>query len=327
MSRRVVASAPGKVNLVLWSGPPDAQGYHPLYSIFETLRMRETVTLTPQSRKCSDARSARGVSIRTVVNVADPDTNMRLATEINSLNPQRNLAWRAVDSIRRYVEDNGGRPPGAAITVHKTIPIAGGMAGGSADAAAALVAANEFYQANMSEYALQEIARSLGADVPTCVIGGLNVGFGYGDYVTRLDSGVTPTHHWVMVLAHEGLSTPAVFEEFDKRGRGRSPLPEFLLQMHSRVAEADAAELADMLDNDLEGISRLMRADLDATFHAIEQTDAVGAILSGSGPTIAVLARDEEHALKISHLLEREPSVAATIVTAGPGQAARLEDV
>lgn len=326
MTRRVIASAPGKVNLVLWSGRPDARGYHPLYSIFETLRMRETVTITASTSAHSESRSLSEVSIHTVVDVADPGTNTRLATEINSLDPHRNLAWRAVDAVRTSVKENGGYAPGAAIEIHKTIPVAGGMAGGSADAAAALVAANEFFQAGLDAESIHSLARSLGADVPTCVSGGLNIGFGYGDHVTRLDTPATPTHHWVMVLAHDGLSTPAVFREFDRRGDGRSSLPEAVTQLHSQIAGADAEELATLLDNDLEGVARSMRSDLDATFDAIDRTDAVGAVLSGSGPTIAVLARDEDHARALSHRLESEPSVAATIVTAGPAQAARLED-
>ncbi|MDO5719932.1 MAG: 4-(cytidine 5'-diphospho)-2-C-methyl-D-erythritol kinase [Actinomycetaceae bacterium] len=326
MTRRVIASAPGKVNLVLWSGRPDMRGYHPLYSIFETLHMRETVMITANTAAHSASPSACEVSIRTVVDVADAATNSRVAREINSLDPRRNLAWKAVDAVRKLVMEKGGYAPGAAIEIRKTIPVAGGMAGGSADAAAALIAANEFFQAQLDAETIHQLARSLGADVPTCVAGGLNIGFGYGDHITRLDTPATPTHHWVMVLAYEGLSTPAVFREFDRRGEGRSSLPQVITPLHSQIAMAPAETLADLLDNDLENISRAMRSDLEATFDAIKATDAVGAVLSGSGPTIAVLARDETHAHSLSQELEGEPSVAQTIVTSGPAEPARLED-
>ncbi|MDO5728268.1 MAG: 4-(cytidine 5'-diphospho)-2-C-methyl-D-erythritol kinase [Actinomycetaceae bacterium] len=321
----VTASAPGKVNLVLWCGRQDEHGYHPLYTIFEALNLRETVTVS-FARPVRDRRTVDGIGVRTVVTVADSTTNERLSDQINALDPERNLAVRAVHLVRSIARTQGKDIPPVDIDVVKRIPIAGGMAGGSADAAAALTAANELFGTGLDADDLEECGRRLGADVPACLAGGISLGLGYGDHMTRLDGTSTPTHHWVLLLAHDGLATPAVFHHFDARGMGREELPHTLLNEHENLARVDGTELAGALDNDLEQIVRTIRPDLEATFHAIERTDALGALLSGSGPTIAVAARDRDHAHSLAATLSREPSVAGTVITSGPSNPAKVEN-
>lgn len=326
MTTRVTASAPGKVNLVLFSARQDHRGYHPLYSIFETLDLRETVTVSAAKSLSGHPGTTDGITVHTVVSVADSLTNARLSEQINDLDPQQNLAVRAVSLIRSIAGEKGRGTPNVDIEVVKRIPIAGGMAGGSADAAAALVAANEFFHTELEPSSLERLGRRLGADVPSCLTGGMSLGLGYGDHMRRLDDGGTPRHHWVMLMAHEGLSTPAVFAQFDSQYRGRDTLAQTLLPEHEHIASSPAEDIATVLHNDLEATVRDMRPDLDATFRAVSRTDALGALLSGSGPTIAVLARDREHAQVLQGRLSRDATVAGAVVTSGPAQPAKVEN-
>lgn len=327
MTMWVTASAPGKVNLVLLSARKDDRGYHRLYSIFETLNLRETVTVSAARSNLGRSETSGGITIRTVVSVADSLTNARLSEQINALNPQRNLAVRAVSLIRAIASEKGMETPNVDIEVVKRIPIAGGMAGGSADAAAALIAANEFFQTGLDAPVLERLGRSLGADVPACLTGGISLGLGYGDYMRRLDSDNTLKHYWVMLMAHEGLSTPAVFARFDTQHLGRDTLAQALLPEHEHIASSPAEAVSAVLHNDLEATVRDMRPDLEATFRAVNRTDALGALLSGSGPTIAVLARDREHARTLQSRLSREATVAGAIITSGPAQPAKVENI
>lgn len=315
---KACASAPGKINLVLNVARPDRRGYHPLFSVFDTVENRETVclTLVPTGRP-------QPVEITTKVKI-DPATDTQVEAVLAKLDPAQNLAVKAVVGVAKASDSERCRALregqlAARVEVVKTIPMAGGMAGGSADAAAALVAANAALVAELSDDELHQMGRKLGADVPACLAGKVSVATGYGDHIeTTIE---VPTHHWVLALAHEGLSTPTVFAAFDQAQRGRESLPTGLDEIRTQALQA--ADLTQVLENDLQATAA-QRPDLAATLTRLQQRGET-AILCGSGPTIAVLATDAEHAHRLAHQLRTWPTVAATTVTTAPSAPARLE--
>lgn len=335
------ASAPGKVNLLLRVCAPDEHGYHPLFTVFETLNSREHVHAALYKNTADPVPTTKRKPTGPIITVTnrvklDPHPDTAAEAALNQLDPSQHLAWRAAATIMQ-----AGTSPRCralrngkiqmALTVVKRIPVAGGMAGGSADAAAALIATNEILQAGLSATELIEVGRTLGADVPACLTGGISVARGYGDRIIQnLNGG---PHHWVMLTAHEGLSTPAVFREYDRvnpnqsqpHGRVSKPLPHELTPLQERAFGGNATELASHLSNDLQAVALQLRTDLRRTMKQLESTDAVAAVLSGSGPTIAVLARDPAHARKLAEKCAKWDSVAAAIITTGPAEPAKLE--
>ena len=335
----VIASAPGKVNLVLLVAKPDERNFHPLYSIFETLNIRETATVETRPIARTDVLH-EGYPI--VVTTVEPDSAGGITageqpqlgkasqlSELSHLDPTRHLAWRAAAALIDEANSRGLNGPAPDhvldIEITKRIPIAGGMAGGSADAAATLVAVNRALGLDLDDESLHEIGRKLGADIPACLQGGISLGLGYGDHMTRLDDESTHTHHWVMVTMEQGLSTPAVFKEFDSRGRGRDELPT-QLRHQDRAVLGRASVMRQVLENDLQETAREIHSTLEKAWEVIEQTDALASILSGSGPTVAVLARNEKHALELATHLKNQPGIANAFTTSGPSQPARIEN-
>lgn len=245
----VLASAPGKVNTYLAVGPPEDDGYHPLTSIFMAISLREWVELRPTEGTFLDegVRSVKTVGYSLPADGGDPVFDAALTEDLADLDPDIHLAARAVRAV--FEEGAGhanlGLLPAVDVVVHKTIPVAGGMAGGSADAAAALVAANKILKstlpkesassraglsraglsragvsrAGLSPAELEVLGASLGADVPACLVGGLALGLGRGDEMRLLTPGSEkpqPTSWWwVARVAQTGLSTPEVFSVFD----------------------------------------------------------------------------------------------------------------
>jgi len=210
--REVRASAPGKVNLTLRVGAPTPDGYHPLVTVFEALDLRETVTVRTSKTP--------GVRVETVAYLPDGSVDEATTRAMADLDPQAHLAVRAARVLQRLAAAGpwASTAAGLSIRVDKRVPVAGGMAGGSADAAAALVACNELWELGLGAEQLQAIGRSLGADVPACMAGGIALGTGRGDHMSVLREGdeAGAGRHWVMLLAREGLSTPSVFREFDR---------------------------------------------------------------------------------------------------------------
>lgn len=307
----IVATAPGKVNLALLVAKPDERGYHPLYSIFETLNLREQAAV--EFRPLNADTGPASISVRTVGEMAN--------VGLEGLDPKRHLAWRAAKALADEAEKRGreGVPEGMELHVEitKRVPVAGGMAGGSADAAATLVAVNELLGLELQRDELHAIGRSLGADVPACLEGGISLGLGYGDHMTRLDTPETPRHHWVMCTMSEGLSTPAVFKHFDAAGRGREELP-VSLRSRDLAALGDAEMVSSMLENDLESSARELHPALNRAWSVVENAGALAVVLSGSGPTIAALARDEEHARELAERLGEAPEIERAIAVWGP---------
>ena len=217
--REVRASAPGKVNLTLRVGAPTPDGYHPLVTVFESLALRETVTVRTSKTP--------GVRVETIAYLPDGSVDEATTRAMAELDPDAHLAVRAARVLQRLAAAGpwASTAAGLSIRVDKRVPVAGGMAGGSADAAAALVACNELWELGLGDEQLHAIGRSLGADVPACLAGGIALGTGRGDHMSVLREGgeAVAQHHWVVLLSREGLSTPSVFREFDRIDAEQAP--------------------------------------------------------------------------------------------------------
>ena len=245
------------------------------------------------------------------------------------LDPQTHLAVRAARVLQRLAAAGpwASTAAGLSIRVDKRVPVAGGMAGGSADAAAALVACNELWELGLGADQLETIGRTLGADVPACLAGGIALGTGRGDHMSVLREGgeAVAQHHWVMLLAREGLSTPSVFREFDRVDAVGAPALAEPTPEEVAALCAGPEELRHCLVNDLQAPALRLRPELAETIAAATDAGALAVTLSGSGPTVAALARDAEHAHTLAATLSDAPTVARAIPAHGPACGARIE--
>jgi 4-diphosphocytidyl-2-C-methyl-D-erythritol kinase len=301
MTHEVKVRVPGKVNLALVVGAPRADGYHPLATVFQAVSLFDDVT-------ASAGRRGRGITIEVQGEGAD-------VVPLDA----RNLAWRAAEAVAQSI----GVDPDVALHISKGIPVAGGMAGGSADAAAALVACNALWSAGLSRDDLEGLARGLGADVPFLLHGGTALGLERGDALTPV---LAPaTFHWVFALADGGLSTAEVFARLDAdRGDRVQPEPRVPDDFLAALRTGDPQRLGPALVNQLQDAAVGMRPDLAKVLRSGRDAGALGAIVSGSGPTCAFLARDDEHALDLAVTLAAD-GVCRTVRTAnGPVSGARV---
>jgi len=294
----VTARAPGKVNIQLSVGPVRADGFHPLASVFHAVGLVEEVTLT---------RGAPGAGPRVEVTGLQADEVPRDAT---------NLAWRAVEAVA----DELGVAADVVIRIVKGVPVAGGMAGGSADCAAALVAANDLLGGGLSRSDLARLGLALGSDVPFALHGGTALGLGRGEQLSPLM--VRGEFHWVFATARLGLSTPAVYAAFDRMVTGRVvPQPEVDGAVVAALRAGDARAL---------GISSTqepalgLRPTLRDVLEAGESAGALGSLVSGSGPTAAFLVADPARAARVAAALAGLEQVRATFATSGPAPGARI---
>lgn len=321
--REVRASAPGKVNLTLRVGAPTPDGYHPLVTVFEALNLRETVTVRTSKTP--------GVRVETVAYLPDGSVDEATTRAMEDVDPATHLAVRAARVLQRLAAAGpwASTAAGLSIRVDKRVPVAGGMAGGSADAAAALVACNELWELGLGDEQLHAIGRSLGADVPACLAGGIALGTGRGDHMSVLregdEAGAEYQHHWVMLLAHEGLSTPSVFREFDRVDAAGAPALAEPTPEEVAALCAGPESLRHCLVNDLQAPALRLRPELADTIASAKEAGALAVTLSGSGPTVAALARDAEHARTLAATLSDAPTVARAIPTHGPACGARIE--
>ena len=263
---------PAKVNLQLSVGPRRDDGYHDLMTVFHSVSLFDEVTVRPADR----------ASVR----VTGQD-----ASQVPT--GRTNLAARAARALAAAVK-RGGQSE-VQIEIRKRIPIAAGLAGGSADAAATLVACNELWQAGLTQAELSEIAAGLGSDVPFALLGGTAIGQGRGERLTAaLAAG---TYHWVLAFATGGLSTPDVYAACD-RLRDAAPVapPELSTGLMAALRSGDPAAVGLQLSNDLQPAAVSLRPDLRRALAAGEESGALGAIVSGSGPTCAFLAADARQA-------------------------------
>ncbi len=303
MLASVTVRAPAKVNLALGVGPLRADGYHGLATVFHAVGLYDDLVATPLPA---------GSGLQLVVEGAGADQVPRDAT---------NLAARALTALEPY-----GAPRDVSLTIRKGIPVAGGMAGGSADAAGTLVAVDALFGLGLSRDRLLEVAATLGSDVPFVLHGGTVVG---SDTGTRLTPAlVRGTYHWVFVLAEVGLSTPLVYGEFDRLHAGAGPVPEPTVppELMAALRAGDAAALGKSLHNDLQAAALSLRPNLAQVLSIGEEYGALGGLVSGSGPTCAFLARDDEHAVDLAVAFTAS-GVCRTVKRAiGPVPGARVVD-
>lgn len=294
--RPVTARAHGKVNLHLGVGEARADGYHELSTVFMAVDRPETVTLIPEP----GAKVASGVvtSMRTTCHVSVPDED---------LDTPKNLAWRAVNAICE-----GADVPPVRIEVDKTIPVAGGMAGGSADAAAAIKATVGYLAQNGIEVAaerVQDIASELGADVPFALMGGIALGTDRGDALVPM---MGRGEYWFAFLNPKvGLSTGQVFEHLDDmRFNNASLVPKMDTTLLSRaLLSGDPVQVGAVMHNDLEVAALDLQPRLSALIRNAEMAGAIRAMVSGSGPTVAALCPDRETAHIVVDELTRSGDV------------------
>lgn len=290
------------MNLALRVGPPRMDGFHPLDTVFEALDIYESVSATYDPSEISLTMLSGGEGLPT---------------------DERNIAVKAAMTLR----ESFGVRDGVRLQIDKRIPVAGGMAGGSADAAATLVACNELWELEASRDDLLEIAAELGSDVPFALMGGLAHGIGRGERLVPINADVH--HYWVMIASHEGLSTPAVFTEFDQI-MGYTRVPETLvpdtLDLQRALASGNAAEIAALMANDLEVPAFSLRPNLRTLMKSVGER-GVATILSGSGPTIAILCNSKGAADQLARDLMAERPGLDILRANGPVAGAHVTEV
>ena len=276
----VTVRVPAKLNLQLAVGPPRADGYHNLVTVFHAVSLFDQVTVEPAGR---DGVTVTGEGADRVP--ADHD----------------NLAFRAVVAFRAAVRDGGAGPAGVRVTIAKRIPVAAGLAGGSADAAAALVACNELWATGLTQRQLCEIGATVGSDVAFALLGGTAVGRGRGEQLTPALVPATQ-YHWVLAFADGQLSTPEVYATLDRlRTAPAGPAhPGLDAALMSALRAGDAKLVGSRLSNDLQPAAVSLFPALRKTLTAGLELGALGALVAGSGPTCAFLAANAERALDLA---------------------------
>ncbi|OBA86833.1 4-(cytidine 5'-diphospho)-2-C-methyl-D-erythritol kinase [Mycobacteriaceae bacterium 1482268.1] len=300
----VTVRVPGKVNLYLAVGDRREDGYHELTTVFHAVSLLDEVTV----------RNADVLSLELVgEGSSGPEA---LPTD------ERNLAWQAAELMAEHV----GRAPDVAITIEKSIPVAGGMAGGSADAAAVLVAMNSLWELGVPRRDLHSMAAQLGSDVPFALHGGTALGTGRGGELATVLA--RNTFHWVLAFANGGLSTPAVFAEIDRlRESEKRTLPPPLDDAEpvlAALASGDPASLASLLGNDLQPAALSLDPALRRTLRAGVEAGALAGIVSGSGPTCAFLCASSTSAVNVGAELAGAGVCRTVRVASGPVQGARV---
>ncbi|HEY3001056.1 MAG TPA: 4-(cytidine 5'-diphospho)-2-C-methyl-D-erythritol kinase [Kribbellaceae bacterium] len=270
--RAVTVRSPAKINLALSVGPPRADGFHPLATVYQAVALYDDVTATPRT---------------------DGEFTVEVRGDFANAVPvdDSNLALRAA----RLLASRHDLTAGADLVIRKTIPVAGGMAGGSTDAAAALVACARAWGLGLGAADLTGLAAELGSDVPFCLIGHTALGRGRGEQVTEVLT--RGSFQWVFAVSDEGLPTPEVYRELDRlreRKRIRALAPSVPPALLSALLSGDPSVLAVALSNDLQDAALALRPELGDTLRYGLDRGALAALVSGSGPTCLFLAPDAQ---------------------------------
>jgi 4-diphosphocytidyl-2-C-methyl-D-erythritol kinase len=293
--------APAKLNLHLSVGPLRRDGFHELTTVFQAVSLVDELTATPADSLHLEVDGEGAAQVP-----ADG----------------ANLAWRAAELLAEHT----GRRPGVALRIRKAIPVAGGCAGGSADAAAALVACDALWGTGMTRDGLTALAARLGSDVPFVLQGGTALGTGRGEHLTSVLA--RGAYAWVLAVADGGLSTPAVYGELDRQ-RATGPVtvagePSGVL---AALRSGDAAGLGRALHNDLQPAALSLAPRLRKVLDAGRELGALGCLVSGSGPTVALLAADPDAADGLAASLAAEGVCRAVRRADGPVSGARVVEV
>lgn len=322
----VSVSAPGKVNLFLALGAARPDGYHPLNTIFAQIGLSETVTVSPlkslattapqpaSTAPVSSASSAPALAApaaqpglvpaaqtggpRIELALTRPDSNVPL--------DHTNLAYRAAQAVAQQAAQRGLATPDVHILLDKAVPVAGGMAGGSADAAATLKACNEFWQVGLSLEELAHLGAQLGADVPFGLYGGVALGTGRGDLIEPLKAAPGP-YYWTFALQDEGLSTAAVFKHFDATVQAPPAADMPPEQLLAALEAGDVAEVSRHIRNDLQATAIDLRPELGQLIDLAKKAGALSAMVSGSGPTVAALSSSRAAAERVAQCWRTTP--------------------
>lgn len=296
----VRVKAPAKINLALKVGSPRADGFHPLATVYQAVSLYDEV----------DAAWA------------DPDEfEVAVTGEGADLVPvdDENLAIRAAQLLARTYGPHDSL--GVSLTIRKAIPVAGGLAGGSSNGAAALLACAVLWDLDVGPEALGELAAELGSDVPFSLVGGTSIGSGRGEsLVPALARG---TYHWVLAFGHTGLSTPAVYRRFDEISTP-SDQPSIPDELMNALRLGDPKLLGQTLSNDLQDAALDLQPALRQTLDLGLECGALGALVSGSGPTCAFLVSSEPAAVDLSLAIEAEGLCGGVRRVTGPVAGARV---
>ncbi|MFE9561060.1 4-(cytidine 5'-diphospho)-2-C-methyl-D-erythritol kinase [Streptomyces sp. NPDC006487] len=297
MSGTITVRVPAKVNVQLAVGAARPDGFHDLANVFLAVSLYDEVTAT--------------AAAELTVTCAGPDAG-KVPLD------RTNLVARAA----QILAERAGLSPDVHLHIEKRIPVAGGMAGGSADGAAALLACDALWGLETPVGDLLDICAELGSDVPFSLVGGAALGTGRGEILTPVAAG---TFHWVFAVADGGLSTPAVFREFDRLTAGTDvPAPQASPALLAALASGDPDELAATLANGLQPAALSLRPALADTLAAGTEAGALAALVSGSGPTTAFLVRDAESAMKVAAALEASGTCRSTHTATSPAPGATL---
>lgn len=299
--RSVTVRAPAKINLHLGVGRPRNDGYHPLDTVFQAVGLFDDV-------RASDGEG--NVSV-------EPAAYLPLGILLEG---EDNIVTHAVRLLASTAEP-GTELPSVDLLVEKRIPVAGGMAGGSADAAATLVALDRLWELHTSDDVLLDLAARLGSDVPFSLVGGTAHGSGRGEQLHPLPDG--HTWWWVVVPAHEGLSTPSVYRRFDEMFPDAPESPASSHAVTSALSSRVPDRLAAALHNDLEAAALDLRPELSDLIAHGEAEGALRGMVSGSGPTVVFLCESGDHARSLADRLQGD-DLPVVLVANGPVSGAHV---
>lgn len=296
----VKVRVPAKINLHLGVGPLRRDGYHELHTVYHAISLYDEVT------------ARRGDTLTLTMEGEGAGTLALDGT---------NLIIRAA----RALADAAKVPAHARLHLRKAIPLAGGLAGGSADAAATLIACDALWGTGYTREDLARIAATLGSDVPFLIHGGTALGTGRGEAVSPVLARAY-TWHWVVAIADGGLATPEVYAELDRlRTAPQAPAaigsPDALF---AALRQRDPEVLAGALGNDLQPAALSLRPSLAETLAAGTKAGALATLVSGSGPTCVFLAHDADHAVVVAAALESARVCRTVQIAHGPVVGARV---
>lgn len=297
----MTVQVPSKINLHLAVGDVRPDSYHELATVFQALSLIDEVTVAKSEQP--------GVEVS-----GEGERSVPLGED--------NLAWRAVQELAEHV----GRVDdldSVRIMIRKSIPVAGGLAGGSANAAAALMGLSALWQLDLTRDDLAGIAARLGSDVPFALSGGNALGTGRGEKLLPVLS--RHTFHWVLAFDSRGLSTPKVYAELDRlRANGNPQRLGSHAPLLEALASGDPHQLALLLGNDLQAAAVSLRPALRRTLRAGVDAGALAGIVSGSGPTCAFLCADGDVAVDVAAQLSGAGVCRTVRVAHGPVPGARV---
>ena len=300
-SRGVIARVPAKVNLQLAVGPLGNDGFHEVTTVFQAISLFDDVTV-------ATAPENNGISIQITgqTSTGVPSDNSNLAVKAAAL------------MIKNY-----DLPNDLSIKLKKEIPVAGGMAGGSADAAGVIVGLDSLFELGLSRDEMEMVGSKIGADVPFSICGGVAIGTGRGDQITpALFKG---SYNWVLALSGQGLATPSVYAECDRLREGLSiSTPVVSEQLMQALRAGDAKALGKSLSNDLQPAACSLRPALRLVLDVGLDYGALGGIVSGSGPTVAFLVKDDEHAMDLTVALSSSGVISSVVRATGAVAGARI---